>query len=74
MDGKEKLEGPPLFGEWLERPDSQNLVLHRKTDVEAGEVQSIHPIRVLLVGWAGVVRQNAQQRLPLIQGNPGEQF
>ena len=44
----------------------QNVSLHGEADIVPGERQSVDALRASLVGWPGVVGQNAEGGVPLV--------
>ena len=43
----------------LHRPDGEGIPVHGEADVDPGEVQAVYPLRIVLVGGAGVAGEHA---------------
>ena len=53
-------------------PHGQDIFLHGEADIVPGERQSVDALRASLVGWPGVVGQNADGGVPLVLREQGQ--
>lgn len=53
-------------------PHGQDIFLHGEADIVPGERQSVDALRASLVGWPGVVGQNADGGVPLVLRKQGQ--